>query len=160
MSEHNRITRGLIDWLGFHRDYVHFDVAPRKYGHRTYSFRKLIALAMHSFTAYSMVPLKMASYIGNFILLTAGPLGLFLAVEKYILNDPMHLHVTNTGMLALLILFLVGIVLECIGMVALYIAHIHAEVTNRPLYVIRKEIDPTTHNTITVESTKQLTQEG
>lgn len=141
LPERNRMTRGLIDWLGFRRDYVPFEVSPRRYGTRSYSFRKLTALAMNSLTAYSFVPLKLASYIGNFILIAAGVLGLFLAVEKYVFSDPMHLQVTTNGMLALLIIFLVGIVLECIGMLALYIAHIHAEVTKRPLYVVRNQSD-------------------
>jgi polyisoprenyl-phosphate glycosyltransferase len=141
LSEHNRINRGLIDWLGFRRDYVQFEVSPRRFGTRQYSFRKLTTLAMNSFTAYSLVPLKLASYLGNFILLAAGLLGLFLAVEKYLLGDPLHLLVTTTGLLALMIVFLIGIVLECLGMVALYIAHIHAEVTNRPLYVVRNQVE-------------------
>jgi hypothetical protein len=33
----------------------------------------------------------------------------------------------------------VGIVLSCLGLIALYIANIHSEVVNRPLYVIRKK---------------------
>jgi dolichol-phosphate mannosyltransferase len=139
MPERNRMTRGLIDWLGFRRDYVHFDVAPRKHGTRSYSFRKLTHLAMQSFTSYSLVPLKLSSYLGNFILIMSALIGIYLGVEKFILGDPMHMQVSNTSLLALLIIFLVGVVLECIGMLAMYIAHIHAEVTNRPLYVIRSE---------------------
>ncbi len=41
-------------------------------------------------------------------------------------------------MLAMLTLFLVGIILVCLGLVALYIARIHIEVTNRPLYIVRE----------------------
>jgi dolichol-phosphate mannosyltransferase len=141
LTERNRLTRGLIDWLGFRRDYVHFETAPRRHGERSYSYRKFLALAMNSFTAYSLLPLKLAGYIGNSILIITAPLGLFLAIDTYALHDPLHLHVTSTGMLALMIVFLIGMVLACLGLVALYIAHIHAEVTNRPLYVIRNQTD-------------------
>jgi len=34
--------------------------------------------------------------------------------------------------------FLVGVVLACLGLISLYIANIHAEVVNRPLYVVRE----------------------
>ncbi len=40
-SEHNRITRGLIDWLGFRREYVYFNQRPRRYGEPAYSLKKL-----------------------------------------------------------------------------------------------------------------------
>ena len=40
-------------------------------------------------------------------------------------------------MLAIVILFLVGIVLICLGIIALYIANIQNEVINRPLYVVK-----------------------
>lgn len=141
LREHNRITRGLIDWLGFKRDYVPFDVAPRRHGERSYTFRKRLALAMHSFTAYTLVPLKLAGYLGNAILLTSAPLGLFLVVETYLMHDPFGWHITGTAMLALMILFLIGVVLSCLGLVSLYIAHIHAEVADRPLYVVRDQLD-------------------
>jgi hypothetical protein len=41
---------------------------------------------------------------------------------------------------------LVGLVLACLGLVSLYIANIHAEVTNRPLYVVRRHVEDLTEN--------------
>lgn len=140
-SERNRMTRGLIDWLGFKRDYVNFVAPPRFQGKRKYSWRKLVVLAMDNFTSYSLIPLKLAGYIGSIILVVSGIVGIFVFFEQILLNDPLHLHVTGTAMLALMLLFLVGIVLACLGLIALYIAHIHDEVVNRPLYVIRNQID-------------------
>ncbi|HKU18908.1 MAG TPA: glycosyltransferase family 2 protein [Candidatus Saccharimonadales bacterium] len=137
LTERNRITRGLIDWLGFKQSYVHFEQAPRKFGRPTYSFHKLVQLAMNSITAYSMVPLKLAGYLGVFILMLSVPLGAFLLVERFVLKDPLHWGVNGTTLLATLIVFLVGTVLACLGLISLYIAHIHTEVINRPLYVVR-----------------------
>lgn len=140
MTERNRITRGIIDWLGFRRGYVHFEAPPRAAGTASYGYRQLFRLAMNSFTAYSLLPLRLAGYLGGFILATAIPVGAFLMVETYILNDPFNWQISGTAMLAMMILILVGMVLGCIGLVALYIAHIHAEVSNRPLYVVRREL--------------------
>ncbi len=144
MSEHNRMTRGLIDWLGFKRDYVYYRQAPRKYGQPTYSFKKLVGLAINSFTSFSLLPLKISGYIGMFILVVSLPLGIALYAEHYVLKSPMHWTTNGTTMLAVLNLFLVGVTLVCLGLIALYIARIHAEVTNRPLYVIRKIHDVNT----------------
>jgi len=60
-------------------------------------------------------------------------------VERYILNSPLHWQINGTSMLAVLNLFLVGVTLACMGLISLYIARIHAEVTNRPLYIVRRK---------------------
>lgn len=138
-TERNRIARGLIDWTGFNRSYVYFEAPPRLHGKATYSYRKLFALAINSFVAYSMLPLKFAGWLGWLILIGSSLLGVFVVIEKYLLNDVMQLNITGTAFLATLLLFLVGVVLICLGFVALYIARIHEEVVNRPLYIVKRE---------------------
>jgi len=137
-TEHSRMTRGLIDWLGFRRDFVYFEAAKRQYGQAKYSFRKLFGLAVQSFVALSLFPLKAAGYAGVIITLMSGFFGLFILINKYALNDPWHLNFSGSAILAVIILFMVGVILMALGLMALYIAHIHAEVANRPLYVVRK----------------------
>lgn len=140
-TERNRITRGLIDWAGFERHYIYFEAPPRLHGAPTYSYRKLFGLAMNSFTAYSMLPLKIASWLGWMILVGSTSLALFTVIEKFVLGDPLGLDITGTAFLAMMLLFLVGVVLICLGFVALYIARIHEEVINRPLYIIKSETE-------------------
>lgn len=140
-TERNRITRGIIDWTGFERRYVYFEAPPRLHGEAGYSYRKLVQLAMNSFTAYSMLPLRLAGWLGWFILLSSFFLGSFIFIEQYLLNDPMNLAVSGTAKLAIVLLFLVGVVLVCLGFVALYIARIHEEVLNRPLYIVKEEVN-------------------
>lgn len=137
-TERNRMTRGLIDWLGFRRDYVYFVSPPRQHGEASYSYRKLMGLAVNSMTAYSMFPLRLAGYLGVFILSLSALSGLFVVAEKYMLQDPLNLRITGTAVLAIALLFLVGIVLACLGLISLYIAQIHAETINRPLYMLRR----------------------
>lgn len=136
-TEKNRITRALIDWLGFRRDYVYFNTHERVHGKAGYSFKKLFKLAFTSFISLSLFPLRFAGYLGIFIMLISGALGLFILIEKYILHDPLNLYISGTSTLAVILLFLVGIILSCLGLIALYIANIHHEVINRPMYVIR-----------------------
>ena len=140
LTERNRITRGLIDWLGYKREYVQFQAGTRQAGEVSYSFRKLVSLAMNSFTSNSLFPLKLAGYLGVFILSTATPTAIVMYVERYLLNDPLNWQIRGTAMLAILLVMMVGLVLACLGLISLYIANIHAEVTNRPLYVVRRHI--------------------
>ncbi len=138
LPERNRITRGLIDWMGFERDYIPFEQSPRLHGTPNYSFKKLIDLAMNSFTSYSLVPLKMAGYLGILILTLSIPATIFLYVVRFVLGNPLNWTINSSTFLAMLILFLIGIVLVCLGLISLYIAHIHTEVIGRPLYIVRR----------------------
>jgi hypothetical protein len=47
------------------------------------------------------------------------------------------LNFTGTACLGILTIFLIGIVMMALGLIALYIATIHTEVINRPLYAVR-----------------------
>ena len=138
-TEHNRMTRGLIDWLGFRRDYVQFVPDQRANGEASYSIRKLTGLALNSFVSMSLFPLKLAGYIGITVTFVVGAVGLFVIFEQIVMSDPMGLNVSGTGELSLLLVFLVGIMLSSLGLIALYVASIHTEVVNRPLYVVRHE---------------------
>ena len=71
-TERNRITRGLIDWLGFKRDYVYFTANQRINGNAGYSVFKLTKLALSSFISLSLFPLKFAGYLGIIIVLFSG----------------------------------------------------------------------------------------
>lgn len=136
-TEKDRITRGLIDWVGFRRTVVYFDAPRRTSGTAGYSFMKLVRLAFSSFISMSLFPLRLAGYLGVFTVLGSGALGLFILVGKYILHRGAALAFSGPAQLAILIVFLIGMVLCCLGLIALYIATIHREVVNRPLYVVR-----------------------
>jgi len=138
-TERNRLTRGLIDWLGFSRSYVPFAPAQRFAGEAAYSYFKLTKLAMNSFISMSLAPLRVASFLGAVIITVSLPLGIFIFVEKYLLHDPLHLAFSGSAILAVILLFLSGIILSTQGLMALYVANIHDEVMNRPLYVARRE---------------------
>ena len=138
-TERNRITRALVDWLGFEIARVYFRANERKSGKAGYNYLKLIKLALSSFVSHSLFPLKLAGYLGIFITVFSTFLGLFVIIEQIILKDPLGVRFSGTAMLAVMILFLVGVMLSSLGLIALYIAHIHDEVINRPMYVIKNQ---------------------
>jgi len=139
LPETDRITRGLIDWLGFERAYVHFTANARMHGTATYNKRKLISLAANSFVSLTATPLYVFGYLGILITAASFVLGCAILLEQLILNDPLGWNFTGTAMLGVLILFLVGIVLLSQGMLSVYISHIHEQSKRRPLYVIDRK---------------------
>lgn len=139
LGETDRITRGLIDWLGFDRTIVYFDVLNRKFGSASYSSRQLVKLAVNSFVSLSPVPLYVFGYTGVIITALSGILGVTVIIEQLLLNDPLSWKFTGTAMLGILVLFLVGILLTSQGIVSLYISRIHNQSKHRPLYVINRK---------------------
>lgn len=137
LTERSRITRGLIDWLGFKRTFVPFVAPARHSGQATYGFRKLAKLALHAFVSQTTRPLQLTGFLGAFVMLASALTAIFLLVEKYAFGDPWHLAVTGSAILALFLSFLVGLVLICQWLLALYVESIHNETQNRPLYIIR-----------------------
>lgn len=139
LTEHNRITRGLIDWLGFNRSTVEFKAAARHHGPATYGFRKLVRLALHAFVSQTTKPLQFTGFLGGIVVILSALVGVFLIIEKYALGDPLGLAVTGTALLALFVSFLVGLVLISNWLLALYVESIHSETQNRPLFVVAEE---------------------
>lgn len=136
LKETERITRGLIDWVGFKRELLEFEVKPRRQGSAGYSRRKLVKLATNSFVSLSPAPLYAFGYLGIFITAASLVLGIAVLVEQLLLGDPLHWKFTGTAMLSILVLFLIGLVLLSQGILSLYISHIHSQSKKRPLYII------------------------
>jgi dolichol-phosphate mannosyltransferase len=137
-TERNRMFRGLIDWIGPKTGYVEFIAPERNTGKARYSFKKLVNLALNSITSFSLLPLKVAGYIGLFISIVSVILFLVMLIVSFVLRSPFF---SSLSFVIVCNTILIGIVLICLGFIALYIGQIHSEVINRPLYVIREKIN-------------------
>jgi polyisoprenyl-phosphate glycosyltransferase len=137
LPERERMFRGLIDWMGFRRERLEFVAGERKNGVAQYSYGKLFRLALNSFTSFSLFPLRLAGYLGILITIISGSL-LFIMLLTRFLDAQVF---TPLAIVAVSTMFLIGIVLMCLGLIALYIARIHTEVSGRPLYIIREVLD-------------------
>lgn len=136
LPEHNRITRGLIDWLGFKRDYIYFNAPARLAGKASYSSSKLVGLAMNSFVSLSLKPLFLLAWGGFIITLLSLAAGVFMFIEQFLLGDPLELDFSGAALLGIFISFLVGLVLTSQGVLAIYLSHIHTHAQGRPLFVV------------------------
>jgi polyisoprenyl-phosphate glycosyltransferase len=136
ITEHESMFRGIMDWLGFDRCYIHFQADVRASGKANYSYRKLFNLAINGITSFSLWPLKIAGYIG--LLISGFSLGLliWMLLNYFILRIWIY---TPLAIVIVINTLLIGIVLMAIGLVALYVGKIHTEVANRPLYILREK---------------------
>lgn len=133
MPERNRYIRGLRAWLGFKQTAIHFDRPGRYAGQTKYPFRKMMGLAMDGILALSKAPLKLAMYFGFFASAVSFLLGLYFVFERLRGATDLARGWAST---IVVILFLGGVQLICLGVIGEFIGRIYDEVKQRPLYVI------------------------
>jgi polyisoprenyl-phosphate glycosyltransferase len=135
--ERGRIFRGIIDWMGYKRARIEFTANERNSGAPTYSYRKLVGLAINSLTAFSLLPLRLAGYLGVIILTISS----LLLLAMFIFEITRIMDFTAIAFFVVANTLLTGVILICLGFIALYIARIHDEVVDRPLYIVREKIN-------------------
>ena len=132
--------RGIVAEYGhgFNRIEVEYEQAKRRAGKTHNSFYTLYDAAMLSFTSYTKVGLRLATFMGFF----ASAVSLFIAVF-YFVYKCLHWYTFNVGDAPLIIgMFFIGsIQLFFIGLLGEYILNINTRVIHRPLVVEERRIN-------------------
>jgi polyisoprenyl-phosphate glycosyltransferase len=134
MREKARFLRGMSAWVGFRQIGVPYKRAARFAGATKYPFRKMLKLAVTAITGFSHLPLQIATWIG---FVTAGIAAIFIPIviiERLLGNRAFFGQATTLVM----VLFLGGVQLICLGILGEYIGRIYDEVKGRPLYIVRE----------------------
>ena len=132
-NEQDRLFRGLLSWIMPNDNVAMIDfVAPERFsGESKYNFIKSLRLAVNSIVQFSVVPLRLATYIGLLGAVFALLLGFYVFVEHFFLHNPTPGYAT----IMVTVVFLGAVQLICLGIIGEYIGKIHMEVKKRPLYV-------------------------
>ncbi len=109
----------------------------RKYGASTYTFGKLVRHAINMITGFSVLPLRLASYLG-FGLAGFGFIVLIYVVGRYVLEGG---AVQGFPFLASIIAIFSGAQLFALGIMGEYLARIHFRTMDRPVYTVRATHD-------------------
>lgn len=132
-NEQDRLFRGLLSWIMPNDNVAMIDfVAPERFsGESKYNFIKSLRLAINSIVQFSVMPLRLATYIGLIGAVLALLLGCYVFVEHFFLHNPTPGYAT----IMVTVVFLGAVQLICLGIIGEYIGKIHMEVKRRPLYV-------------------------
>jgi polyisoprenyl-phosphate glycosyltransferase len=133
MPERNKFLRGQIAWVGFNQTFITYKRDERYSGNTNYSYSKMFAFAFDGITAFSNLPLRLATYLGFIVSTIAFAVILYTLYQKYINNNV----VQGWSSLMISILFLGGVQLICLGIIGEYLSRIMDNVKQRPLYIIR-----------------------
>ena len=64
MSEYNRFSKGIFEWVGFRTKWLEFQNVGRCAGQTKWSVRKLFTYSLEGITGFSVAPLSLASVVG------------------------------------------------------------------------------------------------
>lgn len=108
----------------------------RTYGHSGYNLKKLFSLWMNEFTAFSVMPLRIADIMG-FAFSAMG----FIAMLFIIIRKCLHPEVAiGWSSVISLILMMGGVILLILGLIGEYIGRIYICINNAPQYVVRETV--------------------
>ena len=136
MAEYNRFTKGIFGWVGYETKWLEYENIERKKGETKWSFWKLFLYSIDGITAFSTVPLAIASIMGVLFCVLAFLLIAITIVRKLIFGDP----TSGWPSLVCIICLISGVQLFCLGIVGQYLSKTYMEVKRRPIYLVKEEI--------------------
>ncbi len=132
-EEQDLFLPGVMALNGFKSDVIFFD---KKYkGRTTYSFMKRVKLSVNAITAFSSKPLVLISYIGAIVSVISFSIGAYIIVKKLLLGS----IISGWSSLMVSIWMVGGIIILCLGVIAIYLSKIFIEIKKRPYSVIKKK---------------------
>ncbi len=133
MPEYNRFSKGIFSWVGFRTKWLEFENVERVAGETKWSFWGLFLYSLEGITAFSTVPLVLASVFGIVFCFASFVLACVVIVKTLFWGDP----VAGYPSLMSVILFIGGIQLFTIGILGQYLAKTYLEAKKRPVYIVR-----------------------
>ena len=136
MREQHRFMKGLFAWVGYPTTYVLYDRESRCAGVSKWSYWKLWNLALEGITSFTVMPLKLATYVGLGVALLSAVYAAQVIVKTLIIGNP----VAGYPSLMTVVLFLGGIQLMFLGVIGEYLGRVFNETKQRPLYLVERYV--------------------
>lgn len=136
LREHHRFMKGLFTWVGFPQKAVRYHRDQRFAGKTKWNYWKLWNLAIEGFTSFTILPLKVASYLGIVVACAAFLFGALIIYRTLVFGDP----VAGYPSLMVTMLFLGGVQLIALGVIGEYLGRVFNETKRRPLYIVQEYV--------------------
>lgn len=135
MRERHRFIRGMVSWVGGKQVAVPYDRTARFAGETKYPLRKMLAFALDAITSFSIVPLRLVTYlalsiIGLTVLAAIGVVVVKLISPNYFIPGYPSIIIT--------IVFFGGVQLLALGIIGEYLGRMYESIKARPIYIIEQ----------------------
>ena len=132
LPERNRFMKGLYAWVGFNSAAIGYTPLPRADGKSHFGFRGAMSLALTGIVAFSTAPLRALAWLGLALSILAIGYGSWVVMEYFFWGIAVPGYATIVASM----MFLSGIQLFSIGVLAEYVGRIYDEVKQRPTYLV------------------------
>jgi dolichol-phosphate mannosyltransferase len=132
MGDSHKYFPTMVRWVGFKYTKIPVSHAERNSGHTSYSFKKLIRLAVDIILTFSDKPLRLTVKFGFVI----SCLATVFAIYNMILFFDNKILVPGYTSLIISVWFLSGLIIMVLGVVGLYVGKTFDKVKGRPNYLI------------------------
>lgn len=140
LNDNNPFLRGIVAEYGdgFNYTTIEYEQAKRRAGKTHNNFFSLYDAAMLSFTSYTKVGLRIATFLGLITAILSFLIGIVYLVYKLIMWDRFD---AGLAPLTVGMFFLGGVILIFLGIIGEYILNINQRTIGRPLVVEEKRIN-------------------
>lgn len=137
LKERHRFVRGMVAWVGFRQTRVFYERQGRFAGETKYPLSKMVRFAIDGITSFSIIPVRIATFLGVMIgLLVVGIWG--WALINKLMGTPV---VTGWTSIMMLVALCASVQLVVLGVLGEYIGRVYEEVKKRPLYTIAEQLN-------------------
>lgn len=155
VRETTRYWRGMIAWTGFTHTFVDFERDERAGGSPGYTWKKSFQLGFDGITGFSSFPLKIAAFVGCFVIATGSLMFGYITYDALINNVryPLFKWLTTT------IYIFMGVQFLLMWLIGEYIGRIYTQQKQRPLYLIKESCGITHSTSMKLFATHDYNQE-
>lgn len=130
--------RGIVAELGWKRKEIPYEQQKRKFGKTKNNFYKLYDAAMLSFTSYTKIGLRLATFMGFLIAGVSFIIAIVYVVFKIFFWEEYDMGMAS---IAVGLFFLGAVQLIFIGLIGEYILSMNQRIMNRPLVIEEERIN-------------------
>lgn len=134
MKEYHRFSKGIFGWVGFQTKWIPYENIERIAGETKWSFWKLFAYAVDGIIAFTVTPLRLASFSGIALSVLTFIYLVYIIIKTFVYG----IDVPGYASTIAVVLFMGGIQLLSIGVLGEYLARTYMEVKQRPAYIVKE----------------------
>jgi dolichol-phosphate mannosyltransferase len=135
MRERHRFIRGMVSWVGGKQVAVPYDRKARFVGETKYPFLKMFAFAVDAITSFSVVPLRLVTWLALAVIGLTVVAGAVVVVLKLI--NP-HYFIPGYPSIIITIVFFGGVQLLALGIIGEYLGRMYEATKARPIYILEQ----------------------
>ena len=143
-GEGSLFLRGIFQWMGFSSTKLEFKARDRFSGDSQYTLKKMLKFAAAGVTSFSIIPLRIAIFIG----LMTSLVSFWLMAEALYAKIVLNTTVPGWATTITVVTFMFGILFILLGVIGEYIGRVLMEVKSRPRFLVSEMLGLTYKNAV------------